>query len=66
VLGVVALLTPGCVPIGLAAIVFGVHARSSIEQSAHELGGGGLATAGIVLGAIASALWLAVCAARVL
>lgn len=63
VLGIVGLLIPGCAPLGVAAIFFGVHARSSIEQSPSTLTGGGLAIAGIVLGVIGSAIWLAFCAA---
>jgi len=62
VLGLVGLFTP-CGLVGLLAIVFGVMARSSIEQSGGRLWGGGLALAGIVLGIVGAGLWLALCAA---
>ena len=63
VLGIIALPTPGgCFPFGLAAILLGVYARGQIESSHGRLRGHGLATAGIVLGAISSALWAGVCA----
>jgi hypothetical protein len=63
VVGIVGLLTPCGIPVGLAAIFMGVHARMKIEASRGRLGGGGMATAGIVLGAIDCALWAVVCAA---
>jgi hypothetical protein len=52
----------GCVPLGLLAVFLGVYARGKIEESGGRLSGGGMATAGIVLGVISSGLWLAVCA----
>jgi hypothetical protein len=63
VLGIIGLPTPmGCFPFGLAAILLGVYARGQIESSHGGLRGYGIATAGVVLGAISSALWLGVCA----
>ena len=52
----------GCFPFGLAAILLGIYARGQIESSHGRLRGHGIATAGVVLGAISSALWLGVCA----
>jgi len=63
VLGLLGLCVPGCAPAGLAAIFVGAHAQSRIERSPQTLRGGGLAVAGMVLGAIGGALWLAVCVA---
>ncbi|MFQ5806917.1 MAG: DUF4190 domain-containing protein [Phycisphaerae bacterium] len=63
VVGIVGLPTPCGVPLGLLAIFLGVYARMKIEESRGALSGNGLAIAGIVLGVIASGLWLAVCAA---
>lgn len=63
VLGIIGLPTPmGCFPFGLAAILLGVYARGQIESSHGRLHGHGIATAGVVLGAISSALWLGICA----
>jgi len=44
--------------LGVVAIILGVYARRDIEGSAGRLGGGGLATAGIVLGVIDIVAWL--------
>ena len=63
ILGIIGLPMPmGCFPFGLAAILLGVYARGQIESSHGGLRGHGIATAGVVLGAISSALWLGVCA----
>jgi predicted RNA-binding Zn-ribbon protein involved in translation (DUF1610 family) len=56
-------LVPACWPVGLSAIVVGVLARTSINESPDKLTGRGLALAGIFLGIIGSAVWLAMCAA---
>jgi hypothetical protein len=61
VLGVLG-LPLGCFPFGVLAIFLGVYARMKIEESRGRLSGNGLAIAGIVLGVIASGIWLAVCA----
>jgi hypothetical protein len=62
VLGIVGLPSPCGVPLGLVAIFLGIYARMKIEESGGRLWGNGLAVAGIVLGVIASGMWLAVCA----
>jgi hypothetical protein len=51
----------GCFPFGLAAILLGVYARGQVESSHGRLRGHGLATAGVVLGAISCVLWPGVC-----
>lgn len=62
VVGIIGLFTP-CAAVGLVAILLGAAARAGIKQSQGTRTGGGLAMAGIVLGIIGSALWLAVCPA---
>lgn len=49
--------------LGIAAIATGVRAKRQIEESGGQLGGQGLATAGITLGIIGAALWTLICAA---
>lgn len=62
VLGLLALV-PACgAPLGLAAIVLGLMARRHIERSGGELGGYGLAGAGLLLGVIGMILQTIVCA----
>jgi hypothetical protein len=61
-LGLVSLL-PFCAPAGLAAILVGVLARASVQESPDRLSGEGLAMAGIILGIIGSGIWLMVCTA---
>lgn len=57
VLGIVALLFfPAGVLFGVPAAYFGHRAQSQIQQSSGELGGAGLATAGLVLGYIGTLL----------
>lgn len=55
-------LIPICgLPLGVLAIVLGTSARRQIERSAGQLGGEGLATAGLTLGIITSVFWTLVC-----
>jgi hypothetical protein len=43
-----------CIPlVGIVALVLGLRARNRIDSSMGELGGRGMATAGIVLGVLA-------------
>ena len=58
--GVVGLGAP-CGLVSLGAIALGVWAHEQIGTSRGSLTGGGLATAGIVLGILGSGLWLGVC-----
>ena len=64
VLGILSFL---CLPFiaAVVAIVFGAIARSSIKRSRGEIGGSGLATAGLILGIINLALLLVFAAALV-
>ena len=56
VLGIVGLILIPILP-SILAIVFGGSAKREIDGSGGSLGGRGLATAGIVLGWIALAIW---------
>ena len=55
VLGIISILFCGLL-LGPLAVIFGGISKSRIEQSAGTLGGGGMATAGIVTGIIGAAL----------
>lgn len=61
VLGILG-ITGGGAPLGIIALVLGYSARNDIRASRGTLDGDGMATAGIVLGWIAVALLLMVCA----
>lgn len=56
VLGLVGLVLIPIIP-SILAIVFGNSAKQQIDGSGGRLGGRGLATAGVVLGWVALALW---------
>lgn len=45
---------------GIIALILGIVAKNQISNSNGQIGGGGMATAGIVLGAVALLLWLIV------
>lgn len=45
----------------IAAIITGHMAKSEINKSAGTIGGGGMATAGLIMGYASIALWLCVC-----
>jgi hypothetical protein len=65
VCGIVGLLL--CPPAAIVAIVLGFVARNRITRSNGQLTGGGMATAGIVLGfvwAVLFALWIVLLATR--
>lgn len=57
VLGLLACIPLCGLPFGPFAIGLGLCAKERIRQSAGRLGGNGMATAGIVLGVIMTALW---------
>jgi hypothetical protein len=62
VLGILSLIGAFCwlgLPLGIPAIVFGALAHRDIRKSEGMAGGGGMATAGIVLGSLGSVLFLA-------
>lgn len=46
-----------CGPVGIVSIILGISAKKEIETSGGTQTGGGMATAGIVLGALAI-LWM--------
>ena len=48
-------------PLGVLAIALGATAKDRIKKSGGQLGGNGMATAGIVLGIITSVLWTLFC-----
>jgi len=61
VLGILSLLGTFCwlgLPLGIPAILFGVFAHRDIRRSDGLAGGGGMATAGIALGAIGSTIFV--------
>ncbi len=55
---------PGIGPI--AAVITGHLAKSEIKKSAGALGGGGMATAGLILGYVAIGIGLCLCLAYIL
>jgi hypothetical protein len=59
VLGIVGLLCCTLFVLGIAAVVTGYMARKQIAESQGRLKGGGMATAGLVLGAVSIVLALA-------
>lgn len=61
VLGIVALIVPLCAPAGIVAIALGASVRGREDIQRGERAGGALATWGIALGLVATAIWLFVC-----
>ena len=57
VCGLVGILCFGII-LGVVALVLGLSAKKEIESSGGQLTGGGMATAGIVLGVIGIAFWV--------
>jgi hypothetical protein len=64
VCGIVGLLCFGII-LGAVALGLGLSAKKDIERSNGSVTGGGMATAGIVLGAISIVAWIGFIALRV-
>jgi DNA-directed RNA polymerase subunit RPC12/RpoP len=60
-LGLLSLVPMAGFPAGVAAIAVGNAARRRIRDSDGQLGGEGMAHAGILLGVVTSVLWLLIC-----